>query len=625
LATIPEAFDIALGHHEAGRLAEAEGIYRRVLAADPNHIGSLLMLAAIGHQTGHFADALALIERALALDPTQPATRYGRAVALQGLGRYEEAAVEYEQALALKPDYVEALHNLAALHQNAGRAAEAIATYRQVLAIKPDFIDAHNNIGVALRDESRYAEAAACFEHGLRLDPGHAEMHNNLAVVLKAQGRIDEAVPYYERALALKPDYIGAHSNILMSLNYRPGLDDAESFRAHRDWDDRHGRKRAPREPVRPSDRDPDRRLRIGYVSPDFREHSVAYFFEPLLARHDPGAVETFCYSNVAKPDETTLRLKAQARHWRQVDRLDESQIAERIRADGIDILVDLAGHSSGHLLTVFARKPAPLQVTWLGYPNTTGLAAMDYRLTDAIADPPGEADRLHSERLEYLPDGFLCYQPPASAPAVNPLPASSAGFVTFGSFNNLAKVTPQVVAVWAAILRGVPGSRLVLKFGAFADANTRRRYEALFAAAGIAADRLDLVPQISGTAAHLAQYHRLDLALDPFPYNGTTTTCEALWMGVPVLTLAGRRHAGRVGASLLTRLGLEALVASDEAGYIAAAIRLAADLPALATLRAGLRTRLGQAPLCDASGFARTVEAAYRRLWRRYLDATRA
>jgi predicted O-linked N-acetylglucosamine transferase (SPINDLY family) len=263
--------------------------------------------------------------------------------------------------------------------------------------------------------------------------------------------------------------------------------------------------------------------------------------------------------------------------------------------------------------------------VTWLGYPNTTGLAAMDYRLTDAIADPPEESPRLHSERLEYLPDGFLCYRPPASAPPVGPLPALAAGHVTFGSFNNLAKVTPQVVAVWAAILRGVPGSRLLLKFGAFGDADTRQRYEDLFAAAGIPADRLDLVPQIHGAAAHLAQYHRLDLALDPFPYNGTTTSCEALWMGVPVLTLAGRRHAGRVGVSLLSRLGLEALVAADEADYVAAAIRLAGDLPGLAALRAGLRARLEQAPLCNAAGFARAIEAAYRRMWRRYLDETRA
>jgi len=625
LATIPEAFAVALGHHQAGRLLEAEGIYRQIVAADPDHIGSLTMLAAIGHQTGHFVEALALIERALVLDPAQPASRYGRAVALQGLGRHEEAAVEFERAVALKPDYVEALHNLAALQQNTGRTAEAIATYRRVLAIRPDYVDAHNNMGVALRDESRYAEAAACFEQARHLDPGHAETHNNLAVVLKAQGRIEDSVPLYERALALKPDYIGAHSNILMSLNYRPGLDDAEIFRAHRDWDDRHGRKRAPSAPVLPRDRDPERRLRIGYVSPDFREHSVAYFFEPLLAGHDPAVVETFCYSNVSRPDEITLRLKAQAQHWRQVDRLGEAAIAARIRADGIDILVDLAGHSSGHLLTVFARKPAPLQVTWLGYPNTTGLAAMDYRLTDAIADPPGESQLLHSERLEYLSDGFLCYRPPASAPPVGPLPALAAGIVTFGSFNNLAKVTPQVVAVWAAILRGVPDSRLLLKFGAFADADTRQRYEDLFGAAGVPGDRLDLVPQIHGAAAHLAQYHRLDLALDPFPYNGTTTSCEALWMGVPVLTLAGRRHAGRVGASLLTRLGLEGLVAADEADYVATAIRLAGDLPGLATLRAGLRGRLERAPLCDAAGFARAIEAAYRRMWRRYLDETRA
>jgi protein O-GlcNAc transferase len=625
VATIPEVFDIAFGHHEAGRLAEAERHYRQIIALDPNHIASLLMLAAIGHETGHFTPALALTERALTLDPARPAAHYGRAMALQGLGRLDEAVGAYERALALKPDYVEALHNLAALHQNAGRLVDAIAAYRRVLAIQPGFVDAYNNLGVALRDESRFAEAIEIIEQGLSLAPDHAELHNNLGVVLKAQGRLDEALLHYQRALTLKPDYVGADSNILMCLNYRSDIDDLAIFEAHRAWDRRQGEKRAPIEPARPRDRIADRPLRIGYVSPDFREHSVAYFVEPLLARHDPAAVETFCYANVAQADQTTLRLKGLARHWRQIDRLDEGTIDALIRADGIDILVDLAGHSSGHRLTVFARKPAPIQVTWLGYPNTTGLAAMDYRLTDDIADPPGETERLHSERLEYLPHGFLCYLPPKSAPPVGPLPAAASGAVTFGSFNNPAKVTPRVVAVWAAILAGVPGSRLVLKFGAFGDAGTRARYAGLFAAAGIAADRVELLAHSAGPAGHLAQYHRIDLALDPFPYNGTTTSCEALWMGVPVLTLAGRRHAARVGTSLLRRLGLGALVAADEAGYVATAIRMAQDLPALAALRAGLRARMKQAPLCDAEGFAREVEAAYRRMWQCYLAETGA
>jgi predicted O-linked N-acetylglucosamine transferase (SPINDLY family) len=581
------------------------------------------MLAAIGHQTGHYAETLALIDRALVLDPAQPATRYGRAMALQSLGRYDEAVGEYEQAVALKPDYVEALHNLAALLQKIGRTDEAISIYRRVLALKPDYVDAYSNMGVALRDRFRFADAVACFEAALKRDPGHAELHNNLGVVLKAQGRLDEAAAHYRQALALKPDYVGAHSNILMSLNYRPDLDRGEVYRAHGEWDARHGRKRAPAEPVLPRDRNPDRPLRVGYVSPDFRDHSVAYFFEPLLARHDPRQVETVCYANAPKADHVTERLKSHARHWRQIDRLDEAAIAEQIRADGIDILVDLAGHSSNHALTVFARKPAPLQVTWLGYPNTTGLAAMDYRLTDEIADPPGAAAALHTERLEYLPHGFLCYQPAKSAPPASALPAAASGIVTFGSFNNLAKVTPQVVAVWAEILRCVSNSRLLLKSAAFADAATRRLYAGRFGVAGIGPERLSLLPQDVGTTAHLARYHELDVALDPFPYSGTTTTCEALWMGVPVLTLAGSTHAGRVGASLLTRLGLDSLVALDEAGYVAAAIRLAGDLSALAALRAGLRARLSRSPLCDAGGFAREIEAAYRRMWQRYLETT--
>jgi protein O-GlcNAc transferase len=623
LATISDVFETARSHHAAGRLNEAEGLYRRILGLDPRHVGSLVMLAAIGHQTGHHAEALALIDGALALDPAQPATRYGRAMALQSLGRYDEAVGEYEQAVALKPDYVDALHNLAALFQKIGRNDDAIAAYRRVLVLKPDYVAAYSNMGVALRDQLRFADAVACFQTALKLDCGHAELHNNLGVVLKAQGHLDEAMAHYQQALTLRPDYVGAHSNILMSLNYRPDLGRSEVYREHCAWDARHGRSRAPAEPAQPRDRNPDRPLRVGYVSSDFRKHSVAYFFEPLLARHDPRQVETVCYANVPKPDQVTERLKFHARHWRQIDQLDEAAIAAQIRADGIDILVDLAGHSSNHALTVFARKPAPLQVTWLGYPNTTGLAAMDYRLTDQIADPPGESVGLHAERLEYLPHGFLCYQPPKSAPPVNTLPAAASGIVTFGSFNNLAKVTPQVVAVWAEILRRVPNSRLLLKSGAFADAATRGLFVGRFGAAGIGPERLSLLPQDVGTAAHLARYHALDLALDPFPYNGTTTTCEALWMGVPVLTLTGSTHAGRVGTSLLTRLGADSLVAADEAGYVAGAVRLATDLPLLATLRAGLRTRMSQSPLCDADGFAREIEAAYRRMWQRYLGET--
>jgi predicted O-linked N-acetylglucosamine transferase (SPINDLY family) len=624
LATLSEAFGVAMAHHAAERLHEAAALYRQILGVEPHHVGALTMLAAIGHQTGRDAEALALLDRALAADPAHAAVHYGRAVALQGLKRRAEAEAAYERAIDLKPDYVEAMNNLAGMRLNDGRANAAIELYRQVLSIRPDLADAYSNLGVALRDESRYAEAAESFRRGLSLDPDHPLLHNNLAVVLKAQGRLDDAMPLYERALALKPDYLGAHSNILMSLNYRPGLDDRAVFDAHRDWDLRHGVARAPATPVAPADRDPGRRLRVGYVSPDFRQHSVAFFFEPLLAAHDRQAVETYCYANVVRPDLTTRRLRALADHWRPVDGQEEAAIAEQIRQDRIDILVDLAGHSSGNLLTVFARKPAPIQATWLGYPNTTGLAAIDYRLTDAVADPPG-AETFHCETLERLPSGFLCYRPPADAPDVGPLPALSTNAVTFGSFNNLAKLTPRVVAVWAAILHGVPKARLLLKSGGFADAEARQHFETLFAAAGIGADRLDLAPQNQGLADHLAQYRRIDLALDPFPYNGTTTTCEALWMGVPVLTLAGRRHAGRVGASLLAGLGLNGLVAPDEAGYIEAAIRLAHDLPALAALRAGLRARVAAAPLSDASGFARQVEAAYRRFWRRLVDAKRA
>ena len=370
--------------------------------------------------------------------------------------------------------------------------------------------------------------------------------------------------------------------------------------------------------PSREPDGVPPRRLRLGYVSPDFVHHAVSYFFEPVLTARDPAAFEVFCYSDAPVADAVTQRLRAASDGWRDIAGLSDERVAELVRADRIDILVDLAGHTARNRLLVFARKPAPVQVTWLGYPNTTGLAAIDFRLTEAVSDPLGLTEAWHSEELVRLPGTFSCYAPPPESPPVNALPALAAGQVTFGCFNNLAKVTPPALALWARVLREVAGSRLFLKSPGLADLETVARLREEFALHGIPADRLEFSGAELSVAAHLSLYHRVDVALDTFPYNGTTTTCEALWMGVPVVTLAGATHVSRVGASLLTHLGAPEWIGDAPEAYVARCRGLAADLPRLAVLRSGLRERMRGSPLCDAAGFTRGLEDALRAIWRR-------
>jgi len=368
------------------------------------------------------------------------------------------------------------------------------------------------------------------------------------------------------------------------------------------------------------NDRDPQRVLRVGYVSADFRRHSVAYFLRGLVASHDRERVRVYCYSNVERADAVTAEFQLLADEWRPVTGLPDEAMAELVRADGIDILVDLGGHTGGNRLLVFARKPAPIQVSWLGYPNTTGLQAIDYRLTDEIADPPGEADALHTEALVRLPGGFLCFRPgiAVAGAAVTPRDAG-ADRMTFGSFNTLSKVTSDVIRAWAEVLNGIPGSRLLIKSETLDEAGARSRITGAFAAHGVEPERIELLPWIEDYAQHMALYSRVDVALDTFPYNGTTTTCEALWMGVPVVTLRGNRHAARVGASVLYHAGLPQWIAESEPGYIALATGSAADLPALRLSRPAIAERVRTSVLTNQARFTDELEGVYRRIWATY------
>jgi predicted O-linked N-acetylglucosamine transferase (SPINDLY family) len=431
-------------------------------------------------------------------------------------------------------------------------------------------------------------------------------------------GRAREALEQFAVAMSLAPRNVVTHSTYLATLNYMGHLEPGAVFEAHRKFGERFEptvRRLPPA--ARPAGDDATRRpLRVGYLSPDLRTHAVAHFIEPVLAHHDRAAVESFCYHDSPIVDAVSRRLQSLAAHWTHAFGMSDDALAQRIQQDGIDILVDLAGHMGNERLLLLARKPASVQATWIGYPNTTGLTSIDFRITDALADPPGMTESLHTEQLVRLPECFSCYQPPADTPPVASLPALRNGFVTFGSFNNIAKMTPQVVQVWARILQRVPQARLTLKTKVLRSPSMQTLVRGAFAAHGVAGERLTLLGNDASVREHFDRCNAIDVALDPFPYNGTTTTLDALWMGVPVVSLAGRSHVGRVGVSQLSNLGLSELIARDEDDYVEIAARLAGDLPRLAALRSGLRERLRASPLMDAPRFTRHLEAAYRSMW---------
>lgn len=599
---------------------DAALVQERLVSLEPDSIDSIETLAMIRQDQGRSDEAVAGFRQVIEHDDSRPATHMGLGFALESLGDIEAALESYQTAIRLAPEIAHAWHLLGNCFQGAGRLVEAAAAYEKALERNPDLPKTHYNIGVAHRHLGDLSSALAHYRQALVLDPSYAEAHNGLGVALKDQGRLAESLDHLTRAVELRPHYVDAHSSQLFFRHYGPIDDPSAALAEHRDWAERH----APKPGTVRHTNAPDmgRRLRIGYVSPDLRRHSVAFFIEALLAGHDRSVVEAVGYADVAEPDRVTERLKGLCAGWQDIHGLDDESAATRIREDGIDILVDLAGHTARHRLPLFAHRPAPVQVSYLGYPDTTGLPAIDYRLTDGVADPDGVSDVWHSEKLIRLPHGFLCYRPSEEAPPVAPCPASRDRPVTFGSFNNLAKVGPSVIDAWAAILQELPDARLTIKSEGLSDGEARERISGLFAERNVAPERLDLLAFDDSIADHLARYNKIDVALDSFPYNGTTTTCEALWMGAPVVSFAGEYHVGRVGASLLTQLSLNELIANNSEEYAAFAYRLARNAERRAELRDCLRDRMAASPLTDSKAFARDVESAYREIWRRWCES---
>jgi protein O-GlcNAc transferase len=450
-------------------------------------------------------------------------------------------------------------------------------------------------------------------EQALILEPENTDLLGNLAAVRQDQGRLPDAVALYQRAVDANPTSNVAHSNLLMSLNYRSDSP-SELLHAHQKWANGlpSDQSKFPRRQENVGAVQDNPRIKIGYVSGDFRSHSVAYFLEPILEHHDKKKFEIYCYASMDNPDSMTARMAALADHWRYIYAMTDAQLSSRIEEDSVDILVDLSGHTAHNRLSAFAQKMAPVQISWLGYPNTTGLKAIDFRFTDAVADPPG-SEAHHSEKLLRLPCGFLCYRAPENAPPIAPSPYMKNRYITFGSFNNAAKITPKVIKAWSSVMHKTPNSRLYLKARPFADSDVCADFLDQFSQRGIDQSRLELTGRTDSLVDHLTRYREIDIALDTFPYNGTTTTCEAMWMGVPIVTLCGNRHAGRVGASLLSRVGLENCVARGRDEYIKMAVALAENHDYLSRLRNELRDVMKNSPLCDAHLVTSKIENAYR------------
>lgn len=642
--------------HAKGDLEGALALYEECLRAAPDDWRALTRIGLLRVQQRRFDVAAPLLQRAVALNPANAEAHGWLGEARRNTGDPEAAIASFQEALRLQPGFAPAWYNLGLAYAGRGDHAAATDAWTRFLALRPrdprvrleltasvlrqgdphgaaSWLEGHlelypddaaatnsaYQVAMAFDRRADLVSAIRWFERAAILAPGRAEIHNALAVAHHNFAQHDEALEHYRRALEIRPGFAEVHSNLLMALHYVQPDDCEAMFREHLAWAARHVGAIVPAARGSfPNARDTDRRLRIGYVSPRFNAGPVAHNLMPLIASHDRARFHVTCYATSELCDAVTDEIRSRVDAWREAWTLDDAALAGLVREDAIDILVDLSGHCPGHRLGMFAHRAAPVQVTWLDYSNTTGLAAMDYFVGDVLQTPPGSPQR-YTEEVVRLPDTRLCYRPPDTLPEVVAPPALRNGYVTFGCINRLSKLNPPVVATWSGILDAVPGARLLLKGNAYASAEVRRAVEARFAAHGIAAERLDL-RGFSDEAGMMAEYGDIDIALDPFPYNGSTTTCDALAMGVPVVSLAGTALVARAGVMYLTACGLPEWIAHDKVGYVRIARSAAADPPALAAMRRTLRERFLSSPVCDARRFTRAFEELYRSMWVRFV-----
>jgi protein O-GlcNAc transferase len=562
-----------------------------------------------------FASARTWLEKTVHLEPDFFQARVNLSEACRILGDYEGAIRQMSQALVLKPAFCDGHNALGLLLHKNGDLTSAVAAFKKAISCKPDFPQAYYNLGNCMRDTEQFDEAIACFKMASMLDPSYIEALSNLGEALQTTGRIDEAERRFGTALGIAPSSTMAFSNYLLTLNYNPSYGPKLLYEQHKRFGAVVER---PRSTARAftNDCSPHRPLKIGYVSADFRNHPVSYFLEPLFANHSRADFVVYSYNGARNKDQKTSVFEHHSNHWIDVFDKTDVDVAAAIRDHGIDILVDLSGHSADNRLSVFALKPAPVQVTYLGYPNTSGLAEMDFRITDGTCDPPGEP-LAHTENLVRLSPCFCCYAPPPQAPAPGPVPFRQTGAVTFGSTHTLARLNDELLDLWADLLSKIPSSRLLIMRTTLKGSGLDRLYKR-FELNSIDPSRL-VIQSTVPAEGHLAVYRDIDVFLDSFPWSGHTSACEALWMGVPVVTLSGDRHAGRMVASVLSCLGLQNCVARTKEEYLSVAQRLSSDIDILDGLRATLRERMMKSPLCDGKTFASNLEEAYRKMWRDY------
>jgi protein O-GlcNAc transferase len=575
-------------------------------------IGDALNLAAQHQRAGRLDEARRICGLILAQAPDDPAVLYHVGVLARERGELEAALKLLGRAAQLAPDIAQYQQELGKLLIQTYRFAEAVTAFREAVRWAPQMPQAHVGLGNALFMAGRPDESVQAYQRAIELGGADATTHNNLAHALRAQGRLDECIAEYQRAVQLQPAYAAADSNRIYALLFDPKCSQENLREQMSQWNQRHGR--PPAGSVMPHDNepDPDRRLRIGYFSPYFFAHAESFFLVPLLKQHDHRQFEIFCYSNSFHSDATTNQLQASADEWRNIGAITDAAAARQIRQDRIDVLVDLAMHMAQNRLPMLAHKPAPVQATWLAYPGGTGLQTIDFRITDPFIDPPPVQGDPIVEKPFRLPDCWCCYDPLSDLPVSKP---RMDGPVCFGSLNNPCKLNPPLLQLWANVLRAVPKARLAIQV-----ISDHHRQQVLYVLenAGVAPQRVELLGFFS-RPNYLRAYDRIDICLDTLPYNGITTTCDALWMGVPVVSLVGKTPAGRAGLSILSNVGLGELAAHDPDQFVAIAAKLAGQRPRLAEWRRTLRRTIQQSPLMDAPRFCRNMERAYREMWRNW------
>ncbi len=619
ISPAPREIEKLLSLFAQGCLAEAESLAKLMTARYSFYGLGWKVLGAVHVQTGQSANAFSSMQKAAALLPHDAEAHSNLGITLHNLGLLFDAEASYRSALDIDPVFAEAHNNLGMTLKDMGRLGDACVSFRQALQIKPDYPDALSNLGFLLYEQRCLGEAEACLKRVLNFRPDCVESHCNLSATLLEAGQVDEAEEHLRQALKGRPDFSDVHSNLIFVQDLMTGMDIAFLQNERKRWNTVHAAHLYPQRAHR-NRPDPERRLRIGYVSADFRMHSAAYVFGTMLVNFDPDRFEVFAYSNSTREDLLTRHFQKSVTQWRKIAGLSDDAVAELIRQDEIDILVDLSGHSSGNRLLVFARKPAPIQITAWGYIGGTGLNTMDVFFADPVVVPP-EEKQFYAEQVRYLPCA-IGYFHHHTAPEINVLPAMTSKGVTFGSFNRLVKNSQETYRVWAEVLQACPDSRMIIKTPALDDAGTRGWVTGHFTRAGIAPERIILQGNTSRDA-HMAAFNQIDIALDPFPHGGGVTALEGMMMGVPVVTLRWGSLVGRLSATILSTLGLSDWIAETPEQYVEIALRKAGDLQSLAALRQQLRGIFTSSIIGDQIAYVKAVEQEYRLLWREWCSTS--